>query len=342
MANGNIDVRQYAVKSNDLGIVVIGRNEGQRLIDCLSSLQQYVGRVVYVDSGSNDDSVANAEKANAIVVRLDPSIPFTAARARNEGFAKLTAMHPDCRYVQFIDGDCQLNSAWLGAALPFVASREDVAVVCGRRRERFPEKSIYNRLCDIEWDTPIGEASACGGDSLMRVNAFQAVGGFTGGLIAGEEPELCAQLRQRGWKIWRLAEEMTVHDAAMVRFDQWWRRAIRGGYGGAEVFWFPRSSSQLGPKIYRRETASAIFWCAAIPLAIVIATFVRPYLIGLAVVYPLQICRIAFRRGVWNSESWIYASFTVLGKFAALYGILKYWWRRSVRRGTELIEYKQS
>ena len=37
----------------------------------------------------------------------------------------------------------------------------------------------------------------------MRVEAFEAVGGYRAQLIAGEEPELCVRLREIGWKIWR-------------------------------------------------------------------------------------------------------------------------------------------
>lgn len=40
--------------------IVIGRNEGQRLIDCLGSLLGQVRRVIYVDSGSSDGSVEAA------------------------------------------------------------------------------------------------------------------------------------------------------------------------------------------------------------------------------------------------------------------------------------------
>ena len=162
------------------------------------------------------------------------TIPFTAARARNEGFACVQRLLPTMRYVQFVDGDCEVVGSWLLQAQAFLDTHPDVAVVCGRRRERFPQRSIYNLLCDLEWDTPIGEAKACGGDALMRADAFAAACGFRADLIAGEEPELCVRLRANGWKVWRLAEEMTLHDATMTRFGQWWRRTLRGGYAFAE------------------------------------------------------------------------------------------------------------
>ena len=45
--------------------------------------------------------------------------PFTAARARNEGYAALVKLQPNTRFVQFIDGDCELVSGWLETALEF-------------------------------------------------------------------------------------------------------------------------------------------------------------------------------------------------------------------------------
>ena len=73
----------------ELGVVVIGRNEGQRLARCLQSQAERTDSVVYVDSGSTDGSVALAQSLGVQVLALDPRTPFTAARARNEGFAAL-------------------------------------------------------------------------------------------------------------------------------------------------------------------------------------------------------------------------------------------------------------
>jgi glycosyltransferase involved in cell wall biosynthesis len=159
------------------GAVIIGRNEGARLVACLASFPAQVRPLVYVDSGSTDGSVAAARAAGAEVVALDMGVPFTAARARNAGFARLEALGAP-EFVQFVDGDCVLQPGWLPAAEAFLLARPEVGVVCGRRREIRPEASIWNRLCDAEWDTPVGPAKACGGDALMRVAAVRAVGGM--------------------------------------------------------------------------------------------------------------------------------------------------------------------
>ena len=154
--------------------VVIGRNEGTRLIACLTSLRGQVRRLIYVDSGSTDGSVEAARDLGAEVVSLDMSQKFTAARARNAGLAHLDG---DSTYVQLVDGDCEVVPGWIDAAVTKLESDPKLAVVCGRRRERHPEASVYNRLCDHEWDTPVGPAKACGGDAMMRLSALREVGG---------------------------------------------------------------------------------------------------------------------------------------------------------------------
>ena len=162
------------------------------------------------------------------------SVPFTAARARNAGFRRLLEVSPDLDFVQFVDGDCEINAGWLEIAASFLSSRTDVAAVAGRLRERHPDRSVYNWLCGREWDGPAGEVRACGGIVMMRATALETVGGYRDDLIAGEEPELCVRLRAKGWRIWRLDAEMALHDAAMTQFSQWWRRAARAGYAFAQ------------------------------------------------------------------------------------------------------------
>jgi glycosyltransferase involved in cell wall biosynthesis len=229
--------------SDRLGIVVIGRNEGARLLACLKSALAQTQRVVYVDSGSTDGSVTAAQSLGAQIVDLDLAAPFTAARARNAGLDYLLKYYPEVGYVQFVDGDCELALAWCHYAIEFLQAHSKAAAVCGRRRERFPQGSIFNLLCDLEWDTPIGEAISCGGDVLMRTVALQQVEGYNPALIAGEEPELCFRLRQQGWQIFRADAEMTLHDAQITSIGQWWKRAVRGGHAYAEVFWMHPSSS---------------------------------------------------------------------------------------------------
>ena len=219
--------------SPDLVVVAIGRDEGERLRRCLDSLAGLRCPIVYVDSGSRDGSPGLARAMAAEVVELDPGLPFTAGRGRNEGLVRALQLHPGLELVQFVDGDCELASGWLEHGRDEFRSDDPLAAVCGRVREANREASIYNRLCDMEWDAPPGEARSCGGNAMMRVQAFREVGGFRPGFIAGEEPELCLRLRAAGWRIRRTSDDMVRHDAAMTRFSQWWRRARRAGWAYA-------------------------------------------------------------------------------------------------------------
>lgn len=319
------------------GAVVIGRNEGKRLERSLISVIGSVSHVVYVDSGSTDDSIEIARRVGAEIVNLDMSIPFTAARARNAGFERLLCLSSELEYVQFVDGDCELEGGWISKAQAFLASHGEVAVVCGRLRERFPERSVYNLLCDLEWDTPIGEAKACGGIALMRVCAFKAQGGFRQ-MIAGEEPELCVRLRQAGWKIWRIDAEMGWHDADMTRFSQWWKRSVRGGYAFAEGASLHGASPERHWVI---ESRRAWLWGLAFPLAILsFAVAFGAHALLFFVIYPAQVCRLAIRGGRSTYENWACAAFLVVGKFPEAIGLIRYLLARISPRDAKLIEYK--
>jgi glycosyltransferase involved in cell wall biosynthesis len=325
----------------DVGVVAIGRNEGERLRRCLQSLDSRARPTVYVDSGSTDGSPELARSLGAEVVSLDLSVPFTAARARNTGFDYLLGKFPSVEYVQFVDGDCEVDSGWLPAAMTVLETDPKIVVVCGRRRERRPEASVYNLLCDVEWDTPIGEAIACGGDALMRVNAFKAVGGFRADLIAGEEPELCVRLRANVGRIMRIAAEMTRHDADMTRFGQWWKRNVRAGHAFAEV---SRLHARSPFGIWKRETRSNWLWGLLVPLvAIALAFFTWGISLALFAGYLLlwwRIWRGQRRRGVDARTARLFSFFCALSKFPQAQGQLRYWSRRLFGGRSRLIEYK--
>lgn len=318
--------------------VVIGRNEGPRLKACLDSLKGAVDRVVYVDSGSTDNSAHIARLDGAEVIDLDMSRPFTAARARNEGVAHLLGRGSPPDYVQFVDGDCVLDPGWIGKATAFLDAHPKVAVASGRRRERFPDVSVYNALCDWEWNTPVGQTKACGGDALMRLAAFTEVGGFDSSMIAGEEPELCVRLRKAGWTIHRLDAEMTMHDADMRRFGQWWTRMRRSGHHWAE------GAAMHGAAPERHNVAGltrALIWGAALPVVILAATLLlHPAFLLLALIYPAQVLRLASRYG-GGGKGLTIAFFMVLGKFPEALGALGYGVSKLTGRKLSLIEYKR-
>lgn len=319
------------------GIVAIGRNEGERLQRCLRSLPRGAP-VVYVNSGSTDGSDVWARDFGAELVRLDLATPFTAARARNAGFRRLIEMMPDVRFVQFVDGDCELACGWPTAALNFLQADDDIAGVFGRRRERHPDQSVYNQLCDWEWDGPAGEARACGGDVMLRAAALQAVGGYRYNLIAGEEPELCVRLRAAGWRIFRLPVEMTLHDAAMTRFSQWWLRASRSGYAFAEGAHLHGAPPE---RHWVWESRRAWLWGIWLPLlCLVVGVVAAPWGFASFLVYPAQMLRQAVRGGGGLRERITKSFFQLVGRFAEAAGQIQFLRDHLLGRAATLIEYK--
>jgi glycosyltransferase involved in cell wall biosynthesis len=316
--------------------VVIGRNEGARLVACLASLGPQVRRMVYVDSGSTDGSVAAARAAGAMVVELDLARPFTAARARNAGLAALDAAG-GAEVVQLVDGDCTLAPGWVAHALPALLAAPRRAIVFGRRRERAPGASVYNRLCDWEWDVPVGEVAACGGDILVRRAALAAVGDYREDVIAAEDDELCQRLRAAGWTIARIEGEMTLHDAAMARFAQWWRRAVRAGHGFAQV-------GALHPGHFVAARRRVWIWGLALPgLALAGLVAAPVLLVPVGAAYALSWARVARRlraRGEGWREAAAMAGLVTLSKLPNLQGMATYGLRRLRGGAMRIIEYK--
>ena len=325
-----------------VGIVAIGRNEGDRLVRCLQSLRQTLPAavpIVYVDSGSTDNSVTEAQRLGVAVVQLDMSIPFTGARARNAGCDHLLTLAPHVSFVQFIDGDCELLPGWIEQ---FLAQHPQQGIVFGRLKERRPQATWYNQLADMEWHVPVGDASACGGIALMRTAAFQSVGGFNPKLICGEEPELCIRLQRKGWKIRCIGADMALHDMDMNRFGQWWKRSVRGGWAVAQ-----------GCDMYGREPErykfkahlSGWLWGAVVPaiaLLLAIPSQGLSLLIAL-LLYSLQAFKIyqyRRQRGDIAPHSALYAIFCVISKVPQAIGQGKYWLNRWQKKTAQLIEYK--
>jgi glycosyltransferase involved in cell wall biosynthesis len=326
---------------SDVGIVIIGRNEGERLRRALNSA---IGRgytVTYVDSGSTDGSIELAQSMGAHVAELDFSQPFTMARGRNLGFSKLLELEPALRFVQFMDGDCELIDGWLERARRAIEEHSEAAIVCGRRRERNMNRSIYNRLADMDWDLPLGLIKYCSGDTMTRVDAFRQVGGFTPDLIAAEDTELCVRFRQRGWVILRIDADMTLHDMAMTRFGQWWRRCIRTGFAYGDCMRIHGKSSE---RLFVRDVRGILFWGVVLPLAAISLLWLTrgaslALLLGYGFLY-WRIRRYGISRGWTPSDARLYALSCILGKFPMLIGLMSYWLQRITRRPKQLIEYR--
>lgn len=315
-----------------LGAVAIGRNEGDRLKACLRSLVPLCERVVYVDSGSGDDSVAFARSLGVAVVELDTSVPFTAARARNAGAEALLA-GGDLDLVQFVDGDCRVEPGWLEAGIAALQADPGLGLVTGWRSEIHPTASVYNQMCQVDWHRPAGPITTCGGDMMVRAAAFRQVGGFDPIVIAAEDDEFCLRLGKAGWRLMRLPVQMTWHDADMTRFGQWWQRTIRNGHGFAQV-------GAMHPPHFKRERLRVWAYGLALPLLFLLGLFTSPWL-SLAVLglYALSLWK-TWRGLRGQPMAGRQAALLTLAKIPNLLGMLTYFRRRRRGDAMHIIEYK--
>jgi GT2 family glycosyltransferase len=324
-----------------VAIVVIGRNEALRLHDVLVRACSAELPIVYVDSASSDDSVAIAGRLGVDTLVLDESIPMSAARARNTGAAHLAASPAAPEYIQFIDGDCLLEDAWIDAATAALDEDPLLGAVCGWRREAEPRKNIFHEVVDMEWQMgAVGPIDDFAGDVMIRVTAFDAAGGYDPGVMAGEDTEFSSRMRAAGFTIRRLDLRSTVHDINMVSLRQWWQRNVRSGLGYGIVAEQHRHTDQL----FLGRARRAALWGFAVP-AVAVAALPRTRLPALAYLARLALSStraaqsIDARRAPFRQRLLWGVSCTTSDVPAAL-GLAKYAKLRLRSQVPTLVEYK--
>ena len=283
-----------------ISVVVIGRNEGQRLARCFESIRSMPGfaanatELIYVDSNSKDGSPELAARYGARVIVLNAK-RTTAALGRNAGWRAANG-----EFILFLDGDTILHPDFVNAALVPMLQDSSIVAVWGHRREIHPEASIYNRILDLDWVYAPGIAEFCGGDVLIRRSALEEVGGYDAELIAGEEPEMCRRMRSRGYRILHIDHPMTGHDLQITRFSQYWKHAARAGHAFAEISArFRASDDKFWDAERKRNLLRGGFWMGSFAVALIASVLVFsfiPFLIWLALLLILSL------RSAWKSR----------------------------------------
>lgn len=326
-----------------VSVVIIGRNEGERLTRCLNSIAQMQSvngpiEVIYVDSDSTDNSQAHARELGAKVIVVHPERP-AAAIGRNAGWRAAKAP-----IVLFLDGDTVLHPQFVADSLAEFENPE-VAIVWGHRRELFPEASIYNRVLDLDWVYPPGPSEFCGGDALVRRDVLEELGGMDPNLIAGEEPELCRRIRERGYTILHVDRPMTGHDLAMTGWRQYWRRAFRAGHAYAEVAArFMHTDMPMWRHEVRRNLIHGIALIALPVAGSALALLADSWWPVLAVVLILSMLVVRTAARVrWKDPSIFtrlcYGVHSHLQQVPILFGQLGFRWDQRNGRQRRLIEY---
>ncbi len=327
-----------------VSVVIIGRNEGQRLQRCISSVHEACWGTLrhdiwYVDSRSTDNSLAQAQAQGAQTLVL-PAGPMCAAKARNLGWQSAAG-----EFILFLDGDTELHPDFVNQALAALAD-SSLCAAWGHRRESNPQQSLYTRVLDLDWIYPPGITPYFGGDVLVCRSALAQVGGFDATLNAGEEPELCARLRAKGWKILHIDAPMTRHDLAVRSFKAYARRCYRSGIAYAEV---THRMQTLGDALWqheaRRDLVHGLLYVTA-PLLLVLA-FALHVLAGvlLAALGLAVVLRSAWRcRARADGHVLLalqYALHSHVQKIPAFFGQLAWKRAHARRQRLALVDYKE-
>lgn len=325
-------VSQNKTMIEDLAIIVIGRNEALHLKDALLSAMTLSCQVLYVDSGSQDKSVAIAREQGVEILELDSRSPFNAARARSEGTRYVIKKWAPV-WIQYLDGDCELLPAWIAAGLESLHQEASIAAVCGRLMERDPKKNIWNYLAHLDWNDAPGEVTATGGNMLLRVSALEKVGNWNSSLSSGEEADLCYRLRHVGFSIHRLKANMALHEMDMHGLKDWCKRTQRSGYAYATGYFSKRDDGQ---GFRSRTLRSILVWGAGYPLLLVWAAVTgNIFLWGIAGIclslYLGKICVKEYGHRQSVVDAIVYACMCFLAKVPQLLGIMQYLWQQRRR-----------
>lgn len=311
-----------------VSVVIIGLNVEQYLSNCIravmnSDYPKDKMEVIYVDSGSSDNSVAIARSVkNVKIIELNASKP-SAAMGRNAGFR--IASH---NIIQFVDADSYLNRDWLKNAVPYL--KDKTAAVAGVLNERFPQRNVFHRMANLEWNlhdakngwtTSDSEAKSFGGNVLILKEALQAANGYDESLPAGEDPDLSYRIRQLGYKILRLNQPMASHDINLTNFSQFFRRTKRSGYAYARlaVKYFRQEERFMLKRLVR------IFGGVLAPVSFLTLGFLSGFPISGLIIVLLISFRLVFKAGrfarLFNIELplalvySLYLAFTVYPQF---------------------------
>ena len=192
-----------------ISVIVIGRNEGERLETCLTSAQRALRmlsyELIYVDSHSTDDSLAIA-RAHGARCFLPGTADTTAGLGRHVG---TQAAHGE--YLLFLDGDMQLQPGFVERAMLRVAAG-GCDGVCGIRTDHYMKDGQVVSVCENYFGcTQERVAPEFGGAIFLMAEALARCGGWATDTIACEEAELHARLLDAGCTIIELPVPMIIH-----------------------------------------------------------------------------------------------------------------------------------
>ena len=277
-------------------------------------------------------SIQIANNYADVVLELDPSIPFSAGRARNEGFEKLVNEFSDIEFVQFVDGDCALKKGWLKEARDTLTGSDSIAAVIGHLQEVGNPSGVFGRLFSMEWHSGAGEVSdfgKFGGITMIKRSVLHELGGYNPSVIAGQDSELGVRMKLAGYIVFKIDAPMATHDAGIDTFRQWWKRSVRAGHAIGQRAYL-NGNTPLRDCVHERR--STWFWGIGLPIIIALTSFptngLSLFALGGYLVLGSRVFVRRVKSGQVVSDAFLYAAFIILSKFANGVGLIRFYINR--------------
>ncbi|MCK5610401.1 glycosyltransferase [Candidatus Pacearchaeota archaeon] len=126
-----------------LSVVIIGLNEAQRIGRCIDSIKNATSaiagtEIVYVDSGSLDETVSIALSKGVRVFQLGKTQPPGPSAGRYVG-----SLVTQGRFIMFVDGDSVVGGGWIDLAIKLMAQDPSVVMFSGKFRDSSGEAEAY-------------------------------------------------------------------------------------------------------------------------------------------------------------------------------------------------------
>ena len=195
-----------------ISVIVIGKNEGERLAACLRSIQTALNalahEVVYVDSCSTDQSLQTAKRWRAL---------FSARRAEDDRRSgALCRREGSARRISAVSGWRHAASAGFAEKALMAIAAKGYDGVCGIREDVYLRGGeIVGRNDNYFCCTQERLAPEFGGALMITRDALDACGGWATDTIACEEAELYARLKATGCRIAEIPIPMILHTDAV-------------------------------------------------------------------------------------------------------------------------------
>jgi len=197
--------------NNMISFIVIGKNEGWKLTQCIESIYQAIKEnnlinyeIIYVDSNSDDDSLIRCKKfkevkAFKLIDKYNPAI------ARNLG-----ALMSKGEIFVFLDADMTINPGFITKV--FQNDKLIYPLVAGIAVDRILDNNrlTIREIAYHKKEKPYYKLIT-GGAFIVEKETWNLVNGMDNRFVKGADPELGIRLATKGILLFNVPELFIIH-----------------------------------------------------------------------------------------------------------------------------------